>query len=116
LAAKGGVIQINYERSFIDQSYKDAFDKYAGGVVAPKYEEEIRKKCGEDLECARREAHKIMNTLIAEGKLPHVSWERIIDHIDHVAKLAGSDHVGLGSDFDRDDNPEGLEDCSKLPK
>jgi membrane dipeptidase len=116
LAAKGGVIQINYERSFIDQSYKDAFDKYAGGVVAPKYEEEIRKKCGEDLECARREAQKIMNTLIAEGKLPHVSWERIIDHIDHVAKLAGPDHVGLGSDFDGADMPEGLEDCSKLPK
>jgi len=116
LAAKGGVIQINYERSFIDQSYKDAFDKYAGGVVAPKYEEEIRKKCGEDLECARREAQKIMNTLIAEGKLPHVSWERVIDHIDHVAKLAGPDHVGLGSDFDGADMPEGLEDCSKLPK
>ena len=116
LAAKGGVIQINYERSFIDQSYKDAFDKYAGGVVAPKYEEEIRKKCGEDLECARREAQKIMNTLIAEGKLPHVSWERIIGHIDHVAKLAGPDHVGLGSDYDGADMPEGLEDCSKLPK
>jgi membrane dipeptidase len=116
LAAKGGVIQINYERSFIDQAYKEAFDKYAGGVVTPKYEEEIRHKCGEDLECASREAQKIMNALIAEGKLPHVSWERIIDHIDHVAKLAGPDHVGLGSDFDGADMPDGLEDCSKLPK
>src|SRR6202521_1915645 len=116
LAAKGGVIQINYEKSFIDQSYKDASDKYAGGVVTPKYEEEIRTKCGEDLECAGREAQKIINALIAEGKLPHVSWERIIDHIDHVAKLAGPDHVGLGSDFDGADMPDGLEDCSKLPK
>src|SRR5258707_4723036 len=51
LAAKGGVIQINYERSFIDQAYKDAFYKYAGGVVAHKYEEEIRNKCGDDLDC-----------------------------------------------------------------
>jgi membrane dipeptidase len=116
MAAKGGVIQINYERSFIDQAYKEAFDKYAGGVVAPKYEEDIRKECGEDLECASREAQKIMNALIAEGKLPHVSWERIIDHIDHVAKLAGPEHVGLGSDFDGADMPDGLEDCSKLPK
>jgi len=116
LAAKGGVIQINYERSFIDQGYKDAFDKYAGGVVAPNYEEDVRKKCGEDLECATREAKKIMDALIADGKLPHVSWERIIDHIDHVAKLVGPDHVGLGSDFDGADMPDGLEDCSKLPK
>jgi membrane dipeptidase len=116
LAAKGGVIQINYERSFIDQAYKDAFDKYAGGVVAPKYEEDVRKKCGEDLECASREAKKIMDALIADGKLPHVSWERIIDHIDHVVKLVGPDHVGLGSDFDGADMPDGLEDCSKLPK
>src|SRR6266849_2061820 len=116
LAAKGGVIQINYERSFIDQGHKDAFDKYAGGVVAPKYEEEIRKKCGDDLECGNRETQKIMSALMAEGKLPHVSWERIIDHIDHVAKLAGADHVGLGSDFDGAEMPDGLEDCSKLPK
>ncbi len=57
-----------------------------------------------------------MSALIAEGKLPHVSWERIIDHIDHVAKLAGADHVGLGSDFDGAEMPDGLEDCSKLPK
>lgn len=34
LAAKGGVIQINYEMSFIDQAYKDASDKLSGGVVA----------------------------------------------------------------------------------
>src|SRR6202453_4578613 len=33
LAAKGGVIQINYEKSFIDQAYKDAYDKETGGVV-----------------------------------------------------------------------------------
>ncbi len=53
---------------------------------------------------------------IAEGKLPHVSWERIIEHIDHAVKLAGADHVGLGSDFDGADMPDGMEDCSKLPK
>ena len=53
---------------------------------------------------------------VAEGKLPHVSWEKIIEHIDHVVKLVGADHVGLGSDFDGANMPEGMEDCSKLPK
>jgi membrane dipeptidase len=59
---------------------------------------------------------KMQTKLTAEGKLPHVSWERIIDHIDHAVKLVGADHVGLGSDFDGADMPEGMEDCSKLPK
>src|ERR1700733_12449778 len=59
---------------------------------------------------------KLQQKLTDEGKLPHVSWERIIDHIDHAVKLVGAEHVGLGSDFDGADMPEGLEDCSKLPK
>ncbi len=114
LAAKGGVIQINYEKSFIDQAYKDALDKLSGGVVAMF--DQLKKVCGEDQECFGRKMAEQEKQAIAEGKLPHVSWERIIDHIDHAAKLAGADHVGLGSDFDGATMPEGLEDCSKLPK
>jgi membrane dipeptidase len=45
-----------------------------------------------------------------------VSWEKIIEHIDHAVKMAGVDHVGLGSDFDGATMPIGMEDASKLPK
>ena len=114
LAAKGGVIQINYEKSFIDQAYKDAYDKETGGVVS--HLNELTKHCNNDEGCIAREMAQLQKKLIEEGKLPHVSWERIIDHIDHAVKLAGADHVGLGSDFDGADMPDGLEDCSKLPK
>jgi membrane dipeptidase len=114
LAAKGGVIQINYEKSFIDQAYKDAYDKVAGGVVQST--SAITKSCNNDEACIARERAKFQQKLTDEGKLPHVSWERIIDHIDHAVKLVGADHVGLGSDFDGADMPEGMEDCSKLPK
>ena len=114
LAAKGGVIQINYEKSFIDQAYKDAYEKETGGVV--QHLSELTKNCNNDEACISRELANLQKTLTAEGKLPHVSWERIIDHIDHAVKLVGADHVGLGSDFDGADMPEGLEDCSKLPK
>ena len=114
LAAKGGVIQINYERSFIDQPYKDAYDKVAGGVVAAM--EKITKECGGDGECIGRKVKELETQAEASGALPHVSWERIIDHIDHVVKLVGPDHVGLGSDFDGATMPDGMEDCSKLPK
>jgi membrane dipeptidase len=114
LAAKGGVIQINYERSFIDQAYKDAYDKETGGVV--HHFDELTKNCNNEAACIGREIGKLQQKLTAEGKLPHVSWERIVEHIDHAVKLVGADHVGLGSDFDGADMPEGMEDCSKLPK
>lgn len=114
LAAKGGVIQINYEKSFIDQAYKDASDKLSGGVVANF--DQLKKACGDDPECFGRKMAEQEKQATAEGKLPHVSWERIVDHIDHVVKLVGSDHVGLGSDFDGASMPDGMEDCSKLPR
>src|ERR1700684_3248232 len=113
LAAKGGVIQINYEKSFIDQAYKDAYAKASGGVV--QHLDELKKKCGDDGECFEREMKKDEEKLIAEGKLPHVTWEKVVEHIDHAVKLVGADHVGLGSDFDGANMPEGLEDASKLP-
>jgi membrane dipeptidase len=114
LAAKGGVIQINYEVSFIDQTYKDASEKLSGGVVA--IFDQFKKECGDDEECLGKKMTERHDKAVAEGKLPHVSWEKIIEHIDHVVKLAGADHVGLGSDFDGASMPEGMEDASKLPK
>jgi membrane dipeptidase len=114
LAAKGGVIQINYERSFIDQAYKDAYDKVSGGVVAAM--EKVTKECAGDEACVGRKIKDMETQMEASGALPRVSWEKIIEHIDHVVKLAGADHVGLGSDFDGATMPDGMEDCSKLPK
>ena len=114
LAAKGGVIQINYERSFIDQAYKDAYDKAAGGVVEAT--NKITKECAGDSDCVDRKLRDLQTQMEASGALPRVSWERIIDHIDHAVKLVGPDHVGLGSDFDGATMPDGMEDCSKLPK
>ncbi|HEX8763919.1 MAG TPA: dipeptidase [Candidatus Acidoferrum sp.] len=114
LAAKGGVIQINYERSFIDQPYKDAYDKAQGGVVAAM--EKITQECRDDNDCTSRKLTELQKQMEASGALPRVSWEKIIDHIDHVVKLVGPDHVGLGSDFDGATMPDGMEDCSKLPK
>lgn len=114
LAAKGGVIQINYERSYLSQEYNDAYKAVAGDIS--RMEDKFKKECGDDMDCELKAASAFTAKLLAEGKLPHVSWEKIIGHIDHVVKLVGADHVGLGSDFDGADMPDGLEDCSKLPK
>jgi membrane dipeptidase len=114
LAAKGGVIQINYEKSFIDESYRQAMEKVSGGVVA--LFDQLKKQCGDDEDCLGKKMNEMEKQATADGKLPHVSWEKIVEHIDHVVKLAGADHVGLGSDFDGATMPEGMDDCTHLPK
>jgi membrane dipeptidase len=81
LAAKGGVIQINYSTTFLDNDLYEATQKNVPPAERPK-----------------------------------VSWEKIVDHIDHAVKLVGPTHVGLGSDFDGTTVPIGMEDVSRLPK
>jgi len=114
LAAQGGLIQIAFERSFLSQALRDAREtiraEFAAAIAAAE------KPCGEN------EAGKIMarSQVVAEytrrGKLPPVGWETIVEHIEHAMKLAGPSHVGLGSDFDGAIMPEGMEDCSRLPR
>jgi membrane dipeptidase len=114
LAGRGGVIQINYEKSFIDEAYRVAQEKAMGGVVGMF--DTLKKQCGDDEECIGKKLNEMEKQATAEGKLPHVTWEKIIEHIDHVVKLVGADHVGLGSDFDGATMPEGMDDCTHLPK
>ncbi len=81
LGGKGGVIMINYSRSFLSN------ELYEAGLK---------------------------NVPMAER--PTVTWEKIVEHIDHAVKLVGATHVGLGSDFDGTTVPDGMDDVSMLPK
>ncbi len=114
LAAKGGVIQIAYELNFLSDEFRQASTAAFGDVS--KIFDEMDKKCGGDDICLQDARTHDIARLQAEGKLPRVSWERIVEHIDHAVRLVGADHVGLGSDFDGAVMPEGMEDCSKLPR
>ncbi len=106
MAAKGGVIQINYLDSYIDN------DLYLWGQKTQDARRELMQKFPgrENFAKVREELEKQF------GAAPKASWERIVDHIDHAVKLVGADHVGLGSDFDGATMPVGMEDCSHLPQ
>jgi membrane dipeptidase len=114
LAAKRGVIQINYHVGFLSQEFRDA-DR-AEPELGKAIEAETKKRCGDQEACQLIEADKILREYVAQGKLPRVYWTKIIDHIDHAVKLVGADHVGLGSDFDGADMPYGMEDATHLPQ
>jgi len=110
LGKNGGVIHLNFYSGFVDSTFKqknDAFlkkheaekkellktnpsDFYANLVLHEKYKEEI------------------------DGVRPSLSL--LIDHLDHIVKLIGVDHVGLGSDFDGiNSSPRELNDVTNMP-
>src|SRR6266446_3746945 len=114
LAAKGGVIQINYHVGFLSQEFRDA--EKANPDLNKAIAAEVMKRCGENEGCQLIEGDRITREYVEQGKLPRVESAKIIEHVEHAVKVAGIDHVGLGSDFDGANMPYGMEDASKLPR
>ncbi|MBN1509170.1 MAG: dipeptidase, partial [Sedimentisphaerales bacterium] len=106
LASKGGVIQINFGSIFINPATNREF---------VKLREEIRQYVeAHNLQGEEKTDYTRQRFEQAQFSKAHVS--QVADHIDHVVKLAGIDHVGLGSDFDGVEQlPEGLQDVSGYP-
>jgi membrane dipeptidase len=113
LAAKGGVVQINYHVGFLSQEFRNA--EKADPKINAAIELEVNKRCGNNEACQLLEGDHLTREAVEQGKLPRVSYEKIIEHIDHAVKVAGAEHVGLGSDFDGANMPYGMEDATKLP-
>jgi membrane dipeptidase len=113
LAAKGGVIQINYHVGFLSEEFMNS-DK--NPEITKAIAAEVQKRCGDKEGCQLIEGDRITREYVQQGKLPRVDYTKIIDHIDHAVKLVGADHVGLGSDFDGANMPYGMEDATKLPQ
>src|SRR2546427_8511732 len=116
LAAKGGVIQINYHVGFLSQEFRNA--EKADPKLNEAIAQEVTKRCGSDANegCMLIEGDRVTREYVAKGVLPRVDYMKIIEHIDHAVKVAGIDHVGLGSDFDGANMPYGMEDATILPK
>jgi membrane dipeptidase len=114
LAKHGGVIQINYHVGFLSQEFRDV--EAAHPELQKEIDAEIKKRCGDDESCSLVAGDQIVREYVQAGKLPRVDWTKIIEHIDHAVKVAGIDHVGLGSDFDGAMMPFGMEDASHLPQ
>ncbi|HEY7170808.1 MAG TPA: dipeptidase [Vicinamibacterales bacterium] len=112
LAMNGGVVQINYSINYLSEEYRTA--KKPADVQAELAA--VTKTCADREPCQTFEQARVQRTAMQGGELPKVTWEKIVDHIDHAVKIAGVDHVGLGSDFDGATMPLGMEDASQLPK
>ncbi len=110
LAAKGGVVMINFGSSFLTR------EAYAHGDTLRKAVEAFAAERG-ITDPEHPELKAFLEHYKREHPFPFAKVEDVADHIDHVVKLVGIEHVGLGSDFDGvgDSLPVGLKDVSQYP-
>jgi membrane dipeptidase len=101
----GGVVMVNFYSGFIvpeaARLRKRMFE--TARELKAKYPDE------KEFETAMAQYRK-------DNPIPRGDIHMVVDHIEHIIKVAGIDHVGLGSDFDGiDSTPEGLDDVSRYP-
>ncbi len=115
VAKNGGVVQVNFFNGFDDANFAKALQAQRNDVNAAtqKYIDEMKAqgKTPTYIDIDRIEREWM-------AKIPRPPLKSLIDHIDHLAKVAGVDHVGLGSDFDgvSGATPQGIDSAADLPK
>lgn len=108
LAQKGGVMQINFYPVFLDDGFASRLE--ASGIES-RCEAVEAAFIKDPADPAKRAAWYAVEDELASLDRP--SYKRIADHVDHAVSLVGTDHVGLGSDFDGISvTPAGMEDIS----
>ncbi|MFL6444516.1 MAG: dipeptidase [Candidatus Sulfotelmatobacter sp.] len=115
VAQNGGVVQVNFFNGFDDENFRKAMEAQSKdqATAIQKFIDD-QKAQGKPVDYVQ--VDRIEREWMA--KLPRPPLSSLIDHIDHIAKVAGVDHVGLGSDFDgvSGATPQGIDSAADLPK
>jgi membrane dipeptidase len=111
IAANGGVIGINFYPAYLDSAYNRlenrAYETQA--AVLDSLDEALK----DDPVARYRRRGEVVREAMGGYSVPSTA---IVDHIDHIVRLVGVDHVAFGSDFDGvPDLPAGMEDVTHLP-
>jgi membrane dipeptidase len=115
VAKNGGVVQVNFFNAFIDEDFRKAAD------AQRKDEKAAVQAYSDKLKAEGKSVNYVALDRIDRewlARIPRPPLKSLIDHIDHIAKVAGVDHVGLGSDFDgvSGATPQGIDSAADLPK
>ncbi len=117
VAINNGVVMVNFYSAFVDENYRQASSD----------PEKIRQRDAEVEAFKKSHAHADGSPVTYDEyafiekkwatEFPRPPLQSLIDHIDHIARVAGIDHVGLGSDFDGVTSlPEGIDSVADLPR
>jgi len=108
LPDNGGVCMVNFVPSFVSQAAREWEREFAAEMQ--------RRGLDHKNVAARGHLRAEREEWMAAHPRPKVTLAEVADHVEHVRKIAGVDHVGIGSDYDGVDwLPEGLEDVSTYP-
>jgi membrane dipeptidase len=114
IAANGGAIMVNFYSAFIDENYRRA-------LIAQKPERTAAHEALTARYAARNQpipfhaSNQIDRDFAA--RIPRPPLESLIAHFDHIIRVAGIDHVGIGTDFDGISSlPAGIDSAADLPK
>jgi len=115
MTTNGGVVQVNFFNGFIDEDYRKAMLAQSKDQAAA-VQQYVDQMKAEGKTVSYVDEDRIEREWAA--KIPRPPLKSLIDHIDHIAKVAGADHVGLGSDFDgvSGATPQGIDSAADLPK
>jgi membrane dipeptidase len=106
LPQNGGIVMVTFVPAFVSQQVAEY------GNEMQRVNAELRQRFAGDDAGRRRE----IDAWRASHPMPRATLKDVADHIDHIRRLAGADHVGIGSDFDGiNETPVGLEDVSTFP-
>ena len=107
LPANGGVVMVTFVPGFVSRAVAEHAARRRGQL-----EDSQRRMRGDTAS-----VNQVMARWDAANPAPRATLADVADHIEHVRRVAGADHVGIGSDFDGTDNnlPVGLEDVSTFP-
>jgi membrane dipeptidase len=115
VARNGGVVQVNFFSGFDDADFLKAMLAQGNDQKAAikNYIDSLKSQ-GKPVNYV--EVDRMEREWMA--KIPRPPFKSLIDHIDHIAKVAGVDHVGLGSDFDgvSGATPQGMDSAADLPR
>jgi membrane dipeptidase len=110
IAQNGGVVMVNFYPAFLDEKVRVADIGRDAKLKAQR--DSLRAQFKDDPKRLEEELKRLNDA----NPIPNTTLSMLVDHIDHIVKVAGIDHVGLGSDFDGVPNlPEGIRDVSDLP-
>jgi membrane dipeptidase len=110
IAQNGGVVMVNFYPAFLDEKVRVADLERDKKLKAQR--DALRERFKDDPKRLEDELKKLNDA----NPIPNTTLSMLVDHIEHIAKVAGIEHVGLGSDFDGVPNlPEGLRDVADLP-
>jgi membrane dipeptidase len=110
IAANGGVVMINFYPVFLDERVRTASIERDARLKSQR--DALNERFKDDPKRLEEEQKKLNEA----NPIPNTTLSMLVDHIEHVVKVAGVDHVGLGSDFDGVSSlPEGIRDVADLP-